>query len=309
MKKRSLNKTDSRRSFKVMFCIASTLALGRSYAFVRVPLNSPRWSRSLVTIKNSVKEATITSTESITPPSRTIVLPSIFEQWLDIELPEGRCIGVKLKEPDSKDDITPELLSDIYHPEEIAFGLNQTEAVSRSFWLGRLALRLAVLKQTDQNPEYPILKDSHGRPQLLGGEIFGSISHKQEVGIALVSKQSDTIGVGIDIEHTLRPGKRSIATRVLTDNEQQQLGKIPGISPEEEVMLRFSLKEAIYKAAHPLLCQYVAFKEAEVTPHPDGTATCKWFLESGADKSIASLNAHWKKLDDYGYFLTSARAQ
>jgi 4'-phosphopantetheinyl transferase EntD len=71
----------------------------------------------------------------------------------------------------------------------------------------------------------------------------------------------------------------------------------------------YSLKEAIYKAAHPLLCQYVAFKEAEVTPHPDGTATCEWFLESRAHKSIASMTAHWIKLEDRGFFLTSARVQ
>jgi 4'-phosphopantetheinyl transferase EntD len=67
-----------------------------------------------------------------------------------------------------------------------------------------------------------------------------------------------------------------------------------------------SLKEAIYKAAHPLLCQYVSFQEAEVTPHPDGTASCKWLLQSNADKRIAMVTAHWRRLPDDGFFLTSA---
>lgn len=68
-----------------------------------------------------------------------------------------------------------------------------------------------------------------------------------------------------------------------------------------------SLKEAIYKAAHPLLCQYVSFQEAEVTPHADGTASCVWLLDdSDADKRIAKLTAHWRRLPDDGYFLTSA---
>lgn len=79
-----------------------------------------------------------------------------------------------------------------------------------------------------------------------------------------------------------------------------------------KLLLHFSmnsLKEAIYKAANPLLCQYVAFKEAEVTPHADGTATCEWYLESRADKKIERLTAHWRKMEDRGFFLTSARVQ
>lgn len=70
-----------------------------------------------------------------------------------------------------------------------------------------------------------------------------------------------------------------------------------------------SLKEAIYKAVHPLLCQYIGFREAEVTPHANGTATCDWFITSGAHKNLGTLTAHWRKLDDGQFFLTSASAQ
>jgi 4'-phosphopantetheinyl transferase EntD len=69
------------------------------------------------------------------------------------------------------------------------------------------------------------------------------------------------------------------------------------------------LKEAIYKAAHPLLCQYVGFKEAEVTPHEDGTATCDWYLQSRADDRIGRLTAHWRILENEGYFLTSSSVE
>ena len=31
------------------------------------------------------------------------------------------------------------------------------------------------------------------------------------------------------------------------------------------------LKEAFYKAIHPLICRCVGFQEAEVTPHENGT--------------------------------------
>ena len=71
----------------------------------------------------------------------------------------------------------------------------------------------------------------------------------------------------------------------------------------------FSLKEAIYKAVHPLICQYVGFQEAEVTPWSDGTATCEWFLESGAHERLDKLTANWQKLDSGDFFLTSASAE
>jgi len=70
------------------------------------------------------------------------------------------------------------------------------------------------------------------------------------------------------------------------------------------VLLRFSLKEAFYKAIHPLICQYVGFQEAEVTPHPDGTATVKWNLKSGAHKRFQSVSGHWRRIDEF--FLSSA---
>jgi len=145
-------------------------------------------------------------------------------------------------------------------------------------------------------------------------DCFGSISHKQDRGVAIVSppmiddNDSDVIlsGVGIDLEMTSRPGRGNISKKILTANEQQSLGKIPGMTIDEEVLLRFSLKEAIYKAAHPLLRQYVSFKEAEVTPFPDGTASCTWLLDTKADRRISKLTAHWRKLVDEKYFLTSA---
>ena len=50
-----------------------------------------------------------------------------------------------------------------------------------------------------------------------------------------------------------------------------------------------------------------------MTPYPDGTATCAWFLESQAHGRIGNLTAHWRRIDDEdddegGFFLTSASA-
>ena len=79
-----------------------------------------------------------------------------------------------------------------------------------------------------------------------------------------------------------------------------------GISTDEEVMLRFSLKESVYKAMHPLICQYVGFQEAEIAPLANGTAQVTLNLTSGAHEQLGIVvqSASWKKFD--GFFLTSA---
>ena len=76
------------------------------------------------------------------------------------------------------------------------------------------------------------------------------------------------------------------------------------MSLEEEVLLRFSLKESVYKAMHPLICQYVGFMEAEVQPLPDGTAKATFMLKSGVHHQFETVTAHWQRIGDY--FLTSS---
>lgn len=49
--------------------------------------------------------------------------------------------------------------------------------------------------------------------------------------------------------------------RVLTPSECDSLGGVAGMTEQEEVLLRFSVKEAVYKAAHPLLHRPLAFKD------------------------------------------------
>lgn len=274
--------------------------------------------RRMCSMELSSADIIDTGSASVSTPLRSkealSSLPGNLEPWFDISLPEGRCIGVETTNetdcfPQDHLDGTAVIESDhwlrsVFHEDEVDFGM-RLKKTRNSFWLGRLALRIAL-----DFPEYPILKDDYGRPQL-EGEFFASISHKQHKGVAIVSppltdscNSNILSGVGIDLELTSRPGRSNIAKRILTANEVQSLGNLPGVTADEEVLLRFSLKEAIYKAAHPLLRQYVGFQEAEVRPYSDGTASCTWLLDSNADNRIAKLTAHWERLDKY--FLTSA---
>lgn len=72
------------------------------------------------------------------------------------------------------------------------------------------------------------------------------------------------------------------------------------------MLLRFSLKESLYKSIHPLICQYVTFQEAEVQPLEDGTAVVQWHLASGAHERFGSVVAHWRRWENY--FVTSSCA-
>ncbi len=183
---------------------------------------------------------------------------------------------------------------------------------------------------TDQS----ILKDEYGRPKVPHGFI-GSISHKKTTGVALACELSDseseaqargispTKGIGVDIEQaSWKKGKRSIAKRVLTPSEIEDLGSLDGVSREEEVLLRFSLKESVYKAMHPLICHYVGFQEAEIKPLNDGTALVSLDLKSGQHHRFGEVTAHWRRISasdshktmeegdknhDDDYFLSTSR--
>eukprot|EP00569_Conticribra_weissflogii_P014196 CAMPEP_0171419202 /NCGR_PEP_ID=MMETSP0880-20121228/41493_1 /TAXON_ID=67004 /ORGANISM="Thalassiosira weissflogii, Strain CCMP1336" /LENGTH=417 /DNA_ID=CAMNT_0011937479 /DNA_START=267 /DNA_END=1520 /DNA_ORIENTATION=+ len=135
-------------------------------------------------------------------------------------------------------------------------------------------------------------------------------------------------GIGIDLERIDGKRGRRIQRKVLTEREQKELGRLEavGISKGEEVMLRFSLKESVYKAMHPILCEYVGFQEAEITPLPNGTAyvvlnlvsqshirpgivvrTASWMnlvSQSHIRLGIVVRTASWRQIN--GFFLTSS---
>jgi 4'-phosphopantetheinyl transferase EntD len=190
--------------------------------------------------------------------------------------------------------------------------------------------------------DWVLLKDAHGRPNVPRG-FLGSVSHKKNVAVALVARDGrhgdgvhleralgSTRGIGIDLEATATRNKISIARKVLTAEEIDALGSVPvradswmlfsksslhvltchwifsfqGLAVEEEVLLRFSIKESLYKAMHPLICQYVGFQEAAVQPMVGGGVATSLNLRSGAHERFGEVTAHWRRLG--GYFLSTS---
>ena len=77
-----------------------------------------------------------------------------------------------------------------------------------------------------------------------------------------------------------------IAPRVLTAAE---LGEVHELAPERQwnsVLMRFAIKEAIYKALAPRMRRYIGFHEAVVQPHTDGSVDVSLQLEDGASPEL-----------------------
>ena len=191
-------------------------------------------------------------------------------------------------------------------PEEIVFG-RQKEKGNRSrlnkFLGGRIALRRSLNRlQRDLEIEKqtigPILCNEWAAPLLPAG-VSGSISHKDDVVVGAACWAADG-RIGVDIERCTNKAAVALSRRILTENERQRLGRLPGVSLEEEVLLRFSYREAIYKAIHPHLQRSVDFTEVEVEPHEDGTATVTFQLKTGEQFDYQSFWQRYQK----DYWLT-----
>jgi enterobactin synthetase component D len=186
----------------------------------------------------------------------------LFEWSLD----HGLCVGVAL--PVEGDGT---LL-----PQERAFAANLGEVRRRTWVGGRVAMRLALDRIGLNAP--PILSDDRGAPLLPSG-IAGSISHKDDLAIALVAPEGSA-RIGVDVEKDT-PRQLDISRKVLRDEELVELAKLPEAARGGEVLLRFSAKEALYKALDPFVKRYVAFHEVAVTPLPSGTAEVSMALARG----------------------------
>ncbi len=177
-------------------------------------------------------------------------------------LPHGVVVGVHL--PGGPEPVDDEPMSRLLAPERaLAAGLRGYRQVQ--FVGGRLAAAAAFAELGTRRA--PVLSDEHGAPSLPDGWV-GSISHKQDLAVVLVAR--GRTGVGVDLEDTDRP-RPGVAARVLTAPELAAVQALPESRQWVDTVVRFSVKESVYKAVHPTLRRYVGFGEVEVWPGTDGT--------------------------------------
>jgi enterobactin synthetase component D len=183
-------------------------------------------------------------------------------------------------------------------PEEVAIAETLKGFRVGEFVGGRIALRAAC---GQLGTRASVLgRNDRGAPTLPEGYV-GSVSHKGTLAIGMVARAAGGT-LGVDLEEYL-PERPAVASKVLTESEQAAVAALDPNVRWMGILLRFSIKESIYKALDPYVHRYVGFQEAEVHPDLQGTAEVELRLKNGEGPLQVDARYQWIR----GRLLTSAR--
>ena len=199
--------------------------------------------------------------------------------------------------PDAPDPVPDDVLARL-HADEAALARTLRKYRQVQYVGGRLALR-AALEQLD-GPAVPSLTDDRGAPVLPRG-FTGSISHKRDLAVAMVARAAHGT-IGVDLED-YAPARMGIADRILLPEEIAAIDALPEERRWIALVLRFSIKESIYKALDPHVRRYVDFHEAIVHPDLYGGAEVRLQLEKGEGPFDVEARYEWL----HGRIVTSVR--
>jgi 4'-phosphopantetheinyl transferase EntD len=140
-------------------------------------------------------------------------------------------------------------------PEELpAFSTSVTK-VRRASGAARIVARelLRKLGLTEQ----PVPKSSSGAPVWPRG-IVGSLAHDSEIALAAIARRHEFLSLGVDVEpaEALEPDLLGL---IASASERDQIRDDPC-----NARLLFAVKEAVYKAVHPLDGVFLEHHDVEV---------------------------------------------
>ena len=210
--------------------------------------------------------------------------PAPWQLAFVVALPHGVFAGVHL--PAGPERVAPDVLA-LLPPEERVFAAGLGGFRQVQFVGGRLAFSEAFSELGHRRPA--ILSDGHGAPILPRG-LVGSVTHKQDLAVALLARGAP--GIGVDLEETDhdRPG---VARRVLRPEELAEVDALPESRRWTETAIRFSMKEAVYKALHPFLLRYIGFGEVAVRTTPEGLDEVIPHLQPGEGPFVFDARHAW----------------
>ena len=111
--------------------------------------------------------------------------------------------------------------------------------------------RSAITRSRDRTPVWP-------------AGIVGSISHCDSLCLAAVCHIKTWRSIGLDIEGDA-PLQKEAWPIILTQQEEQDLKKVPRWRRARRIKALFSIKEAVYKAQYPLTGEICDFHTLNVT--------------------------------------------
>jgi 4'-phosphopantetheinyl transferase EntD len=103
------------------------------------------------------------------------------------------------------------------------------------------------------------------REPLWPAAIVGSITHTYGYGAAVVARQRDLQGVGLDCE-VIDSVDEELWSRICTPAESEQLAQLPPAGRGRQAALIFAAKEAFYKCQFPLTREWVGFEDVLIEP-------------------------------------------
>jgi 4'-phosphopantetheinyl transferase EntD len=170
-------------------------------------------------------------------------LPSMMEAIA----PPGILVGHRLIAPGDEAALLPE--------EFAAFAASVTK-VRRASGAARIVAR-GLLPRLGAMAR-PLPKSASGAPLWPIG-IVGSLAHDAEVAVAALALRSRYAGIGIDIERA-QALERDLLDIVATASERRDISDDP-----LKARLLFTIKEAVYKAVHPLDGVFLDHHDVEVS--------------------------------------------
>ena len=249
--------------------------------------------------------------------SHDIATTNAFPTAFELPVEDGLCLALSL--PSGEGVALP--LEELHDLERSRLD-HMKPARQISFAGGRVAIRRALTTLCDEGiVGCPVLPDEVGAPVLPEG-VLGSISHTRGLVAAVVCVPPEGLAylsgsgngpapaqcaVGVDVEGVGRALSPRAALRCLHEDERLTLDAAPsGLASGEELLLRVSVKEALYKAIHPLVRQTIRWHSVQVLPAADGSCAVRAAdLEEQVGTSL-QVEASWRVRD--GFFVTTARA-
>lgn len=131
------------------------------------------------------------------------------------------------------------------------------------FSAGRMCARKCLSYLGVENAE--LLKGEFGEPLWPEG-FTGSITHHDNVAVAVATQTNFTSCIGIDLVSKTESLEN---TNLITSNEELQL--MGNVSRDVEPgILIFSVKESVIKICSPLLQEFIDFRDVNLSPRDQG---------------------------------------
>lgn len=175
------------------------------------------------------------------------------------------------------------------HPEEAALIAQAVPRRQAAFVDGRWCAHAALAQQ-------PQLDDAHraiaagprGEPLWPAG-YCGSISHSEQLRIAVVAPQTHLHGIGVDCEPQA-PLPDRVLESVALPGEYAQLARLEQAGIPAADRLLFCAKEATYKLWFPLTHRWLGFEDAHIKLQENGTLHATILVP---DAPVAACEGRW----------------